>query len=452
MKIQIHRGLYQIGGCITEISTSTSRVFIDMGNQLPGVIPKLDAAKEIALVRDLFTQNKKKHEAVFYTHAHEDHVGLFHQIPIDVPQYISQGGQEMMLAKAELIKKGHELDAATVKHGNNEKQESSVERLEHEIIGDDIKIGIIKLFYTWQRTKPRTVPQTIKIGDIRITPFFNCHSIYDSYMFLIEADDKRIWHTGDYREHGYMGKGLMPTITRYATDIDVLITEGTMLGRSEVCMPEREVQRKMACVMNAFKYVVVLASGSDIERSASIKEAAKKAHKDLYICSAFAGRCMNIFTCHEAKTSKGLFEFHPQFVGSNDKKIPLMHKKGFVLITNPSHLAFVKELTEILPPAEVLFIYSTWDGYYKNPVQVENNVRYKDFHEAFTNVVDIHTSGHADRKTITKVIETINPKEAIIGIHKEADQSLESLNLSEELKKKIVNSNIYENTPYFRHA
>lgn len=37
MNIQVHRGLSQIGGCITEISTATSRVFIDMGQNLPGV-------------------------------------------------------------------------------------------------------------------------------------------------------------------------------------------------------------------------------------------------------------------------------------------------------------------------------------------------------------------------------------------------------------------------------
>ena len=36
MNIQIHRGLDQIGGCITEISTATSRVFVDMGKNLPG--------------------------------------------------------------------------------------------------------------------------------------------------------------------------------------------------------------------------------------------------------------------------------------------------------------------------------------------------------------------------------------------------------------------------------
>ena len=31
MEIKIHRGLDQIGGCITEIWTDTSRVFIDFG-------------------------------------------------------------------------------------------------------------------------------------------------------------------------------------------------------------------------------------------------------------------------------------------------------------------------------------------------------------------------------------------------------------------------------------
>ena len=36
MNITIHRGLEQIGGCITEICTATSRVFIDLGKNLPG--------------------------------------------------------------------------------------------------------------------------------------------------------------------------------------------------------------------------------------------------------------------------------------------------------------------------------------------------------------------------------------------------------------------------------
>ena len=408
MKITIHRGLEQIGGCITEISTATSRVFIDMGQNLPGNGEKTTPEQDKEMVDGFFRNNPKEHEAVIYTHAHEDHVGLFSYVPNDVPQYIGEGGKEILLAKYDLIKKGHELGG-----------------LMTEIIKEDKeKIRRLKAFKTWQRTKPHARPKSFNIGNIRITPFFNCHSIYDSYMLLIEADGKRIWHTGDYREHGYMGKGLVPTLKCYATDIDVLITEGTMLSRDDECIHEREVSRRMASVMDAFKYVVVLASATDIERLASIKEAAKKAHKPWYICSGYLNRTTRIFTRCEAEVSKGLFEFHPQYVeGYGDKKIPTMKKRGFVLVAGVNNLDRANEICEDIDLSEVLLIYSSWDGYYKNPEQVKQNPAYKMFREAFPNVVDIHTSGHADRKTIKKVIETVKPKE-VICIHKEADAQL----------------------------
>ena len=69
-------------------------------------------------------------------------------------------------------------------------------------------------------------------------------------------------------------------------------------------------------------------------------------------------------------------------------------------------------------------VYSSWDGYYKIPEQVKVNPMYKMFRDSFNNVVDIHTSGHADRDTIKKVIDIVNPKDEVIVIHKEADASL----------------------------
>lgn len=427
MHIKIHRGLEQIGGCITEISTDTSRVFIDMGQNLPGNGKQTTPEQDKEMVEGFFKNNLKEHEAVIYTHAHEDHVGLFYYVPNDVPQYIGEGGKEILIAKYDLIKKGHELEYGLVSamsaHNDNESQRASYERVTKTIQEDKEKIRKLQIFHTWQRTKPHAKPQSFEVGDIRITPFFNCHSIYDSYMLLIEADGKRIWHTGDYREHGYMGKGLVPTLKRYATNIDVLITEGTMLKREDECIHEYEVSRRMASVMDAFKYVVVLASATDIERLATIKEAAKKARKDLYICSGYMKRTMQIFTRREAEASKGLFAFSPKFVGYEDSKIPAMQKKGFVLVTGVTHQAFVEKLCKNVDSSEVLLIYSSWDGYYKDPEQVKVNPRYKLFRDAFQNVVDIHTSGHADRKTIYKAIEIMKPKE-VICIHKEADAKL----------------------------
>lgn len=404
MNIKIHRGLDQIGGCITEISTATSRVFVDMGKNLPGSGEQMTNEEEREYVAKLFSQNKKENEAVIYTHAHEDHVGMFVHVPENVPQYIGEGGRAILLAKYRtLLKAENVVDVASI----NEK----IRRLE--------------AFHVWE--KPRRRPKSFRIGDIAITPFFSCHSIYDSYMFLIEADGKRIWHTGDYREHGYLGKGLEKVLRVYAKDIDVLITEGTNLKKSEKCIHEREVSSRMSYVMRAFKYVFVLASSTDIDRLATIKNAARNARKNLYINSAYMKETMRIFTECEANVANGLYKFHPRF--ATESGLDEMKRDGFVLVTGVRKMKDVEDMRMHLPDNDTILIYSSWDGYYKIPEQVKVNDGYQKFRELFNNVVDIHTSGHADRDTIKKVIEIVNPKEEVIVIHREADASLELLGI-----------------------
>ncbi len=434
MKIVIHRGLDQIGGCITEISTSTSRVFIDMGKNLPGNGEMMTPEQEKEMVEELFAQNKKEHEAVIYTHVHEDHVGMFGYVPDDVPQYIGEGGKAALLTKNEWIKKGLKLQLKSA-------QELGVADLSQckEIVKKQEELLVrIQQFLTWERSKR---PRTFSIGDIQITPFFNSHSAYDSYMLLIEAEGKRIWHMGDFRKHGYLGKRLLDVMRIYATNIDVLITEGTMLGRSDECIHECVVSQKMSCVMGAFKYVFVLASSTDIERLASIKEATKKAGKSLYVCSGMMRDMMRLFTERESKISKGLFDFHPRFYNEG-RSMDSLKKNGFVMVVGVGQKDRVYMMKSELPEEETLLIYSSWDGYYKDPEQVKVNPQYLMFRQEFHNVVDIHTSGHADRQTIKDVIETVNPKQAVICIHKDKDQTLESLNLSDNLKKKIVNQTL----------
>ena len=399
MSIKIHRGLDQIGGSITEISTATSRVFIDMGSNLPGSGEQMTKDEEREYVANLFSQNKKENEAVIYTHAHEDHVGMFVHVPENVPQYIGEGGREILLAKYRTLLK---------KPLNVDERRATKE-----------KIRRLEVFETWKKTR---VPKLFRVGDITITPFFCSHSIYDSYMLMIEADGKRIWHTGDYRAHGYLGKGLVKVLSAYAKDIDVLITEGTNLKKPEKCIHESVVSSKMSHVMQAFKYVFVLASSTDIDRLAAIKKAAKYAHKELYINSAYMKETMRIFTERESKVADCLYEFHPKF--ATKRSLDKMKRDGFVLVTGVSKMADVESMREYFPDNETVLIYSSWDGYYKTPEQVKVNPMYKMFRDSFNNVVDIHTSGHADRDTIKKVIDIVNPKDEVIIIHKEADASL----------------------------
>ena len=420
MDIKIHRGLEQIGGCITEISTATSRVFIDLGQNLPGNGEALTPEQDKLMVENLFNSNKKDNEAVFYTHGHEDHIGLFEYVPKDVPQFMSAGTKELILIKYRTLREGNELNLEQIGKDDYSSKEP-IEKTINQNINIANKIDLVSRMKTWSKTSPRKKPSSITIGDITITPFFNCHSIYDSHMFLIEAEGKRIWHTGDYRAHGYMGKGLYPTLKKYATHIDTLITEGTMLNRQDECIHESKVANKMANVMQAFKYIFVLASATDIERLASIKNASIEAKKPMYVFSKFLVSTMKLFTKLESESSHGLFDFTPRLFKQN--YLNRLRNRGFVLITGTSQISRIAELLKELPIDETLLIYSSWDGYYKIPEQVLASPRYKLFRELFSNVVDIHTSGHANIATIRKVIEIVKPKE-IICIHKEANAEL----------------------------
>ena len=419
MNIKVHRGLDQIGGCITEISTETSRVFIDFGLNLPGYGIATTPEEDQEMVESIFAQNKKENEAVFYTHGHEDHVGLFEYIPSNIPQYMGEGTKELLALKYYVTHEGAKLKVKELQNNVSDEQEykDSLSKLEYI----EYKISQLNRMNVWKRTLPRKKPAGILIGDIKITPFFNCHSIYDSYMFLIEAEGKRIWHTGDYRAHGYMGKGLFPTLKKYATNIDVLITEDTMLNHDEKCIHENTVSKKMAHIMKTFKYVFVLASATNIERLASIKEAAKNAGKSLYIWSLFLKKTMETFTEREATLSKGLFSFNPLWY--NNSCLQKMMQTGMVMVVGVSQKNRISALLQSLPQEETLLIYSSWDGYYKIPEQIKANPGYKNFRDMFHHVIDIHTSGHADRQTIMKVIKTVNPKD-VICIHKEADAHL----------------------------
>lgn len=102
MNITIHRGK-QIGGCITEISHGGCKIVIDMGCNLPGSQTREFGRTEVE-------QIATGADAVFYTHIHGDHLGNFHLVPNNIPQYIGPGAKQVCLAQYNaLIKHKPEL-------------------------------------------------------------------------------------------------------------------------------------------------------------------------------------------------------------------------------------------------------------------------------------------------------------------------------------------------------
>jgi ribonuclease J len=183
MKITIHRGIDQIGGCITEIATDSTRILIDLGRNLPDAGGESEDKMATPYAIERLTRGV---DAIFYTHYHGDHVGLFHLVPKEVSQYMGD------VALQVTVRKHKELARIP---GQSETQQQAMRTL-----------GAMLRFEDRER---------ITVGDIVVTPYFVSHSACDAYMFLIEAGGRRILHTGDFRGHGYLSKGTLPTIKKY---------------------------------------------------------------------------------------------------------------------------------------------------------------------------------------------------------------------------------------------
>jgi len=416
MKIIIHRGINQIGGCITEISTNRARILIDLGQNLPdgeGVVSD-DLASSEAIEK--ITQGI---DAIFYTHYHGDHLGLFHYVPDNVQQYIGQVAKRVALCKhrqLSYIKGREELSAEEI---------ATLEKM------GELSPG-----------KP------IVIEDIKITPYFVSHSAYDAYMFLIEADCKRILHTGDFRGHGYLSKGLLPTIEKLILSqgkVDFLITEGTMLSRlGEKVMTENELQKEAGKIMARYKNVFVICSSTDMERLATFYAANRRLKRPL-VCDRFQKSILEIFTESAGKLTPlfcfdKVYDFNP----TNGKLVDWMSDKGFCMFVRATDKFkdYYQSLTTRLDSNETILIYSMWKEYVnfngKHAVQ-----RYIDFVSMFCNVEKLHTSGHASAECLADICNLVNPTVGIIPIHSEQSDNYRKLNIDDTLKGKIIVTSQY---------
>ena len=93
------------------------------------------------------------------------------------------------------------------------------------------------------------------------------HSAFDAHMFLIEAENKRILFTGDFRNHGFRGKALIKVLDKIIKKVDVLICEGTVLKENiQKNMSEHELSEKAKLLLNKNKYVFVVCASTNIDR------------------------------------------------------------------------------------------------------------------------------------------------------------------------------------------
>ena len=392
MNITLHRP-HQIGGCITVIESAGTKIIIDFGSNLPGT-------KKNELSQRQINSITKNADAIFFTHYHGDHTGLIHKIPDSIPLYMGVGAKEVMECKYETLKSAAAYYEGKESERYNEQANSLAAVLRMMTFKEDERINVAGK------------------GEIFVTPYFVSHSAFDAYMFLIEAEGKRILHTGDFRGHGYLSKRLWGTLRKYVKQVDLLITEGTMLSRSREKVPhEVEIMRKAKNLLTQggqVNHYMVLCSSTDIDRLASFHKACIETGGK-FMVDAYQKRVLDIFTKY-AGAKSDLYDFTETLVKGCNYETELL-PYGFIIPIRANDKKFIQAFKHGYCK-DVKLIYSMWKGYIEgNEDQLNPDLVYI-VQKLFKGKYEyLHTSGHADTETLERVCRYTKPRIGIISIH-----------------------------------
>lgn len=377
MKLCIHRGTHQIGGIAAEISTASTRILIDMGDELSLDPNFVSAPLNIPGVTD----GNGHCEAVLFTHYHGDHTGQMLRIRPEIPLYAGALAKDIMrLSSAHSWKK----DEALCK-----------------------RIETIRTFSAG-------VP--FLIGDIQITPFSIDHSAADSYLFLIEADGKRILYTGDFRLHGVRGKTMDKILDRRIGKVDAIITEGTTVSRTDgKTVTEWELQARVRNYLQQYKYVFVLCATTNLDRIFALARAVPRGK--YCICDDYQKTLVETVSKHW----NGISSFYemPKLLSFKYHPPARFAELGGLMFVraNSKFEAIIRQYD----PAQSIILYSMWDGYRTKP---DSNI--PEFLSLTGTWAELHTSGHASPDDLRHVIEKADP-EIVIPMHTDAPQKMQTL-------------------------
>ena len=374
MNIIIHRGTHQIGGSAIEISTASTRIILDFGNEL-----SLDEKyTPINLDIEGVTKGLPDCNGIVISHYHMDHLGQLTSALPEIPLYMGELSKEVAMISAEYQDKNLYL----------------------RLLGANTFRG----------------GEAFTIGDIRIRPLVIDHSAADSYMFVIEAEGKRVLYTGDFRMHGLRHHVLDQLVNTYIGEVDVLITEGTSLSRdADKYISEAAVLDDISSYIQDGKYVFVMCSSTNIDRIMGIWQ--NMPTDKVLICDAYQKRILDT-VINNVYYESSLYRRHDSPLVLNKGSYPKYYMDhGFVSLVRGTE-NFISQIKEF-PKDDVRIIYSMWTGY------IEENLALKTLLETYPTYI-CHASGHVSKDDLIKFIELVNP-DAIIPVHTDNPERLEEL-------------------------
>ena len=392
MRLCVHRGTKEIGGTCIEVEAQGKRLVLDVG--LPLDAPDGEDVREGLLPAvPGFRERDDSLLGILVSHPHMDHYGMAPYVRPDVPVYIGEDAHNILAAASPYIPHGHAF------------------------------------------ADPRFIENRtpVEIGPFRVTPYLVDHSAFDAYALLVEADGKRVFYSGDFRAHGRKTRLFEEMIADPPGNIDVLLMEGTTIGRNatgEGFTSEMDLEREFVRAFRETRGLhFVWTSSQNIDRLVTVFRAAKRTGRvlliDLYTAVVLeaTGRDsipqsgwadVKLYIPHRQRVwikDRRLFQDLERHKASRvfPEALPGLAKRA-VMLFRPMAMND-RGVQAVLDGAGLT--YSLWEGYLEQDSS-RRVMKWLDDHDIRWQI--LHTSGHASVTDLKRFAAALAPR-ALVPIH-----------------------------------
>ena len=392
MRLCVHRGTKEIGGTCIEVEAQGKRLVLDVG--LPLDAPDGEDVREGLLPAvPGFRERDDSLLGILVSHPHMDHYGMAPYVRPDVPVYIGEDAHNILAAASPYVPHGHAF------------------------------------------ADPRFIENRtpVEIGPFRVTPYLVDHSAFDAYALLVEADGKRVFYSGDFRAHGRKTRLFEEMIADPPGDIDVLLMEGTTIGRNatgEGFTSEMDLEREFVRAFRETRGLhFVWTSSQNIDRLVTVFCAAKRTGRvlliDLYTAVVLeaTGRDsipqsgwadVKLYIPHRQRVwikDRRLFQDLERHKASRvfPEALPGLAKRA-VMLFRPMAMND-RGVQAVLDGAGLT--YSLWEGYLEQDSS-RRVMKWLDDHDIRWQI--LHTSGHASVTDLKRFAAALAPR-ALVPVH-----------------------------------